>query len=179
MLDRGWLKVRVATIRSPAVRRTASANPASLCSRCSCSVKPGKYRPQIVRAFCCGVRVYMNSWPPGRSTRAAAARNRPRSKWCTLLNAVTRSRLAVRSGSSSAADSSGTTPRPRLPAVSSASIAAETSLASSREPSGSTPRSSREYRPVPQPASRPVTGRSGRNWRIARTGASSVVRSDS
>jgi hypothetical protein len=58
-------------------------------------------------------------------------------------------------------------------------MAAETSLAASREPSGSSPRSSREYRPVPQPTSRPVTGRSGSSWRIARTGASSVVRSAS
>jgi len=60
-----------------------------------------------------------------------------------------------------------------------ASMAAETSLAASSDPSGNSPRSSREYRPVPQPISRPVTGRSGRNWPIARTGASSVVRSDS
>ena len=44
---------------------------------------------------------------------------------------------------------------------------------------GSSPRSSREYRPVPQPISRPVTGRSGSNWTILRTGAASVVRSDS
>ena len=63
--------------------------------------------------------------------------------------------------------------------LSSASMAAETSLATSSEPSGSSPCSSREYRPVPQPISRPVTGRSGRSWRILRTGASSVVRSDS
>jgi len=58
-------------------------------------------------------------------------------------------------------------------------MAAETSLATSSEPSGSRARSSREYRPVPQPMSRPVTGRSGRSWRILRTGTSSVVRSDS
>ena len=58
-------------------------------------------------------------------------------------------------------------------------MAAETSLAASSEPSGSRARSSREYRPVPQPISRPVTGRSGSSWQIARTGASSVVRSDS
>jgi hypothetical protein len=58
-------------------------------------------------------------------------------------------------------------------------MAAETSAAASREPPGSTARSSRVYRPVPQPTSRPVTGRPGRNWPIARTGASSVVRSDS
>ena len=58
-------------------------------------------------------------------------------------------------------------------------MAAETSLATKSEPSGSSPRSSREYRPVPQPASRPVTGWSLRSWRILRTGASSVVRSDS
>jgi len=58
-------------------------------------------------------------------------------------------------------------------------MAAETSAATSSEPSGSSPRSSRVYRPVPQPISRPVTGRPGRSWPIARTGASSVVRSDS
>jgi hypothetical protein len=58
-------------------------------------------------------------------------------------------------------------------------MAAETSLASSSDPSGSSLRSSRVYRPVPQPMSRPVTGQPGRNWLIARTGASSVVRSDS
>ena len=58
-------------------------------------------------------------------------------------------------------------------------MAAETSLAASREPSGSRARSSRVYRPVPQPISRPVTGRSGSSWPIVRTGASSVVRSDS
>jgi len=58
-------------------------------------------------------------------------------------------------------------------------MAAETSLATSSEPSGSSARSSRVYRPVPQPISRPVAGRSGRNWPILRTGASSVVRSES
>src|SRR6266702_2103445 len=96
----------------------------------------------------------MNSWPPGASTRAAAARNRPRSKWCTQLNAVTTSRLAARNGSCSAAASSGTTLKawPRLAALSWASMAAETSLAASSEPSGSRARSSRVYRPVPQPS---------------------------
>jgi hypothetical protein len=53
------------------------------------------------------------------------------------------------------------------------------SLATSSEPPGSRAPSSRVYRPVPQPTSRPVTGRSGSSWQIARTGASSVVRSDS
>src|SRR5439155_1496169 len=65
------------------------------------------------------------------------------------------------------------------PALSCASMPAETSPATSSEPTGSSPHSSREYRPVPQPISRPVTGRSGKSWPILRTGASSVVRSDS
>ena len=58
-------------------------------------------------------------------------------------------------------------------------MAAATSEAISSEPSGSRARSSFEYRPVPQPTSTPVTGRSGSSSRIVRTGASSVVRSDS
>ena len=42
VLERGWLKVWVATTASPPVRLTASRIAAWLCSRCSCSVKPGK-----------------------------------------------------------------------------------------------------------------------------------------
>ena len=58
-------------------------------------------------------------------------------------------------------------------------MAAETSLATSTDPGCSTPRSSREYRPVPQPMSRPTTRWSGSSSRILRTGASSVVRNAS
>jgi hypothetical protein len=53
------------------------------------------------------------------------------------------------------------------PALSWASMAAETSLATSSDPSGNSAHSSRVNRPVPQPTSRPLTGRSGRNWPIA------------
>ena len=58
-------------------------------------------------------------------------------------------------------------------------MAAEASLAASTEPSGNKSISSREYRPVPQPRSRPTSGPSCSSSRILRTGASSVVRSES
>jgi hypothetical protein len=92
----------------------------------------------------------MNSWPPGDGNQEGAE--------VEVVNTVERGdhieaggpHRQLLGGCQQRYHLKGVAP---VGALSYASMAAETSAATSREPSGSTARSSREYRPVPQPTS--------------------------